>query len=101
MKRVESRAVRLLTKIIAAGWFDVPRLAKELVVDERTLGTYLAGAAPMPPDRQLCLGLFLVANVPALARSGHQLVGQAKATIQFRQVDRMSTCSYESRRPFR
>jgi hypothetical protein len=88
MKPADTRAVKLLAKIIAAGWFDVTRLASELVIDERTLGEYLAGKKVMPADRQLCLGRFLVANVPALARNGHQLVAQAQAAIRFHQLDR-------------
>lgn len=98
MKPADSRAAKLLTKILAAGWYDLPRLANELVVDERTLGTYLSGEVRMPPERQLCLGRFLIANVPSLERSGHQLVAQAQAMIRFNEPERMSNSAYATPR---
>ena len=98
LKPADSRATKLLTKVMAAGQFDAARLALELVVDEDTLGMYLSGAASIPPERQLCLGRFLIANVPSLARSGHQLVAQAQATIRFSEPERMSNSAFATPR---
>ena len=78
------KATELLRRGLAAGWFDVPRMAVELVVDERTVGLYVNGAVAMPLERQLCFARFLIAHVPTLSRSGHNLLGQAQAAIRFR-----------------
>lgn len=79
----KSRAVNLLQKAIAEGKFDVPSIAEALVTDERTIGLYLAGSAPMPLDRQVCFARFLVERVPSLARHGHNLLGQLRAQMSY------------------
>lgn len=80
-------AVALLAKILAAGWYDTQRIASELVTDEQTLEVYLAGTAPMPLERQLCLARFLIETVPALSRQGHNLLGRVKAEIAYANND--------------
>src|SRR3954469_3394733 len=82
-RRRRSKAVQLLTKIMAAGWFDVQRMASELVVTERTLAQYISGEIDMPLERQLCLAQFLIESVPSLARHGHNLRSQVRSAIQF------------------
>lgn len=79
----KSSAVNLLIKIVAAGWFDIQQIAAELVVDERTVGRYLAGDLPMPPDRQVCLARFLIEKVPSLSRQGHNLLSRLKAQAAY------------------
>jgi len=76
-------AATLLAKIIASGWFDIQRIASELVTDERTVGSYVAGTEPMPLERQLCLARFLIERVPPLARQGHNLLGRVRAEAAF------------------
>jgi hypothetical protein len=78
-----SRAAQLLSRLSATRWFDVQTLARELVVPVATVEAYLNGTLPIPLDRQLCLALFVIDNVPALARQGHQLHGQVQAAISF------------------
>jgi hypothetical protein len=80
-----SRSAVLLRQIIVAGWFDVSRLAAELVVDERTIGLYMCGSLPMPIERRLCFAQFLIEHVPALSRHGHNLLSQLRAEVQFAQ----------------
>jgi hypothetical protein len=78
-----SRAAQLLSRLSGTRWFDLQTLAGELVVSAATVGAYLDGTLPMPLDRQLCLALFVIENVPPLARQGHQLHGQVQAAISF------------------
>lgn len=78
-----SRAAQLLSRLSATRWFDLQTLARELVVPVATVEAYLNGTLPMPLDRQLCLSLFVIDKVPALARQGHQLHGQVQAAIAF------------------
>lgn len=86
-RRKRSKAVQLLTRIVAAGWYDVPRLASELVVSERTIAQYMSGEAEMPLERQLCLAKFLISDVPPLSRHGHNLLSQVRAAIRFNGTD--------------
>ena len=83
MKKAQSSAVRLLTKLVATGDFDVPHLSSELVTDERTLSRYLAGEIEMPLEQQLCLAKLVIERVPALARHGHNLLSQVRSRIDF------------------
>ncbi len=76
----------MLTKILAAGWFDVTRMATELVVSERTVALYISGELEMPLERQLCLAKFVIDNVPPLRRMGHNLLGQVQSAIAFKQA---------------
>ena len=73
----------MLAKVVAAGWFDVQRLAAELVVTDNMIGLYMSGAVDMPLERQLCLARFLIDNVPSLARIGRNLLGQVQSAIAF------------------
>jgi hypothetical protein len=77
------RANTLLKRLVAMGWFETAELARELVVSEKALSAFLDEDAPMPLDRQLCLALLLIENVPPLARQGHRLRGQIKAAVAF------------------
>ena len=77
------RAVRLLTRVLATGWFDHEALANELVVTTAALESYVDGRAPMPLDRQMCLATFVIAKLPPLARDGHRLRGQVQAAVAF------------------
>jgi hypothetical protein len=63
--------------------FDRETLAAELVVPVVAIDKFLDGRLPMPLDRQLCLALFVIEKVPALARLGYQLRGQVKAAMSF------------------
>ena len=83
----KGHAVALLAKIIDAGWFDVQRVASVLVSDEREVGLYLAGLAPMPLERQLCLALFLIDSVPPLSRQGHNLLSRVRAEMAYVKSD--------------
>jgi hypothetical protein len=73
----------LLAKLVATRWFGGAAIAEALVVPEAMFDDYLAGIADIPLDRQLCLALFVIENVPALARSGHQLRSQVVAAAAF------------------
>jgi hypothetical protein len=73
----------LLTKILDSGCFDIQRMAEELVVSERTVALYMSGELEMPLERQLCLARFLIDNAPALARTGHNLLGQVQSAIAY------------------
>ena len=53
------------------------------IFSERTIAQYMSGDLEMPLERQLCLAQFLIDNVPALARTGHNLLGQTRAAIRF------------------
>ena len=75
----------MLAKVIAAGWFDVRRLAIELVVTENMIALYMSGTVDMPLERQLCLARFLIDHVPPLARIGRNMLGQVQAAIEFRE----------------
>jgi hypothetical protein len=83
MRPALSTAAKLLSAGIAAGRFDVTRIAAELVIDERTVGLYIAGSTPMPIDRQICLARFLIEHVPALSRQGHNLLSQLRSRVAF------------------
>jgi hypothetical protein len=83
VKRAGSNAARILSAGIAAGRFDVTQIAAELITDERSIGLYIAGLAPMPIDRQICFARFLVEHVPALARQGHNLLSQLRSQVAF------------------
>jgi hypothetical protein len=76
-------AVRLLQRILNASHFDIGDVAAGLVVDERTVGRYLAGEITMPLDRQLCLARLVIENIPDLARSGRNLLSQVQAQYEF------------------
>jgi hypothetical protein len=74
-----------LAKVLATGSYDAAQIATELAVTPRALDGYLSGTIDMPLERQLCLALFVVEKIPALARSGHILNGQVRAAIAFHQ----------------
>ena len=78
-----SRAVMLLRQLVETHGFDRETLAHELIVPAHRLDEYLDGTREMPLDRQLCLALFLIERVPALARKGHGLRGQVVAAMTF------------------
>lgn len=78
-----TRASTLLARVLTSRWFDQGRVADELAVTPATIDGYLSGEIPIPLERQLCLALFVIENVPALARAGHMLRGQVTAAIAF------------------
>ncbi len=78
-----SRAVHVLTKVLATGWYDHEAVAEELVVPVAAIDKFIEGKLSMPLDRQLCLALFVIEKVPPLARLGYQLRGQVKAAMAF------------------
>ena len=82
--RRRTKAVQLLTRVLAANWFTIDELAEALVVDPRTVGRFISGDIEMPVDRQVCFAHFLIERVPALSRNGHNLLGQIAAAIAFR-----------------
>lgn len=73
-----NRACALVRKLVAARWFDVPSLAAALDVDQRTLGLYIAGGAPMPEERQALLARLLVSEVPSLRGTGRNMLRQSE-----------------------
>lgn len=79
-----SRAAELLTRLVDTRWFDIQALARELVVPVQIVEAYVSGTMPIPLDRQLCLALFVIENVPPFARQGHRLRGQVEAAVAFR-----------------
>jgi hypothetical protein len=81
--RPPSTAVRLLKKLVATRWFELDAIARALGVSDARLAAYLSESEAIPLDRQLCLALFVIECVPPLARVGHQLRGQVKATMAF------------------
>lgn len=78
-----STSVRLLRKLLAAGWFPTDAVARALVVSDDTLQSYLTESKTMPLDRQLCLAQFVIECVPPLARAGQRLRGQVAATMNY------------------
>ena len=82
-KPARYRATALLKRLAQTGWFETAELAQELVVSEKALLAFLNEDIAMPLDRQLCLALFVIENVPPLSRQGHQLRGQVAAAIAF------------------
>jgi hypothetical protein len=79
------RALILLRRLVAAGSYELDTLAEALVIKRKTLDSYLSGAIEIPLERQLCLALFVIEHVPALARLGYQLRGQVLAAIAFQE----------------
>jgi hypothetical protein len=73
----------VLAKVLDTRSFDRETLAAELVVPVGAIDKFLDGRLPMPLDRQLCLALFVIEKMPALARLGYQLRGQVKAAMSF------------------
>ena len=92
-RRKETRAHALLTKVVATGWFDREEIARALVVTPRTLDAFVAGSVAMPLERQLCLALFVIERIPALARQGHQLKGQVAGAMAFQQREQQKAAS--------
>jgi hypothetical protein len=79
------RALILLRKLVATGSYELDTLAEALVIKRKMLDSFLSGAVEMPLERQLCLALFVIEHVPALARLGYQLRGQVLAAIAFQE----------------
>ena len=78
-----SRARDLLQKVLSRNEHTPAQLAEILVIPEPLLQRFLIGTQAIPLDRQLCLALFLIEKVPALARAGHQLRAQVLAAVRF------------------
>jgi hypothetical protein len=78
------RAALLLRKLVASGGIELHRLAGVFGADERTLGMYIAGSAPIPLEQQRRFGRFLEVYVPSLARQGRNLLGQIEAEERYR-----------------
>ena len=78
-----SRALVLLRKLVATRSCELDALAEAIVVTRSALDSYLSGAVTIPLERQLCLALFVVEQVPSLARLGHQLRAQVAAAMAF------------------
>ena len=81
----KGRAAILLSKVIAEGEFELPRLATELVVSERAVAQFASGEVEMPLERQACLAQFLITNSPKHARAARNLLGQVHAAAAFKQ----------------
>jgi len=71
----------LLNKLVSMHHLELDVLATALTVTNATLDAYLVEASAIPLERQLRLAVFVIENVPALARSGHQLRGQVAAAM--------------------
>jgi hypothetical protein len=84
LRRV-SRALALLRKVVATQAYDLDAVADALVIKRKTLDSFLSGSVEIPLERQLCLALFVIEHLPALARAGYQLRGQVVAAIAFQQ----------------
>lgn len=85
--RTDSRAARLLRKLVAEAGFDATTLATDLVVNAAQLEGYLCGELEMPFDRQLCLAVLVIERVPTLKRSGYALRGQVLAAMAVERGD--------------
>jgi hypothetical protein len=79
----QTRAARLLARILETQWFDEKMLAAELVLSVDELRGYAEGRAVMPLNRQLALALFAIEKAPAFARFGHQLKAQVAAAFAY------------------
>jgi hypothetical protein len=79
----QSRAVWLIEKVLRDGVCTEEGLARELVVNQRTLADYRAGDAAMPLERQLCLALFLIQRGSPYARLGYELRAQVTAATHY------------------
>ena len=78
-----SRAVQLLKRVMATRWYDPEVMASELAVTVGTLEGYLNETMAIPLDRQLCLSLFVIQNIPPLSRAGYQLRGQVQSAVNY------------------
>jgi hypothetical protein len=74
---------RLLTKVVATGWFEKDEVAAALRVSVHMLDAYLSCETAIPTDRQLRLADFVVKKVQPLARMGYRLRGQASAALLY------------------
>jgi hypothetical protein len=83
--RHHTAAWRLLDKVVASKHAKHDAVARAVVVSDLMLDAYISGAQPIPLDRQLCLALFVIETIPALARAGHALRGQVQAAIMFQE----------------
>ena len=78
-----SRAVRFVRQLVETHQFDPESLARELVISPSQLDAYMSGTLEMPLDRQLCLALLLIEQVPSLRRHGYALRGQVIAATTY------------------
>lgn len=78
-----SLAVRLLAKIVAMESFDAGYVADQLAVLSHRLDSFIAAEEPMPLDCQQRLATFVIDQVPAFARIGHQLQAQVCAAMRY------------------
>ncbi len=78
------RAVRLARQLIRERLATREYLARELAVSPATLDSYLAGARPMPLDRQLCLAGIVITRMPHRKLDAYRLRDQVVALMERR-----------------
>jgi hypothetical protein len=76
-----ARAARLLAQILDSGAMTPAALAAGILVSEPMLEEYRSGRLRIPLDRQLCLALIAIEQLPDARRAGHALRAQIRAEI--------------------
>jgi hypothetical protein len=76
-------AARLLSRVLQRGLLSPDVLQAELVVTSEQLQRLADATDDFPPARQLCLALVVADRVPELAREGHRLAAQVRASASF------------------
>ena len=74
-----SAAVQLLRRVVKLEGMST--VADALCVTPNALDLYLRGNVAVPRLIQIALATFVIEHVPSLARAGHQLREQTRATI--------------------
>jgi hypothetical protein len=75
------RSSMLLTAVVNTGAFTLRDLAEALATSEADLQACASNERALSLSRQLCLALFVIERLPALARRGHALRGQVGAAL--------------------
>jgi hypothetical protein len=76
------RAAQLLRRLLEEPAFGPDRVADELAITLDDLDACRWGRIRMPLERQLCLALVVMTQVPRLARVGHSVYGHVCAAIR-------------------
>ena len=80
---MRTRSGALLRALIARNEATVPELAECLVAQPSDVESFASGREVMSLKRQLCLAIYVIEKVPALARHGHALRAQVAAAMSF------------------
>src|ERR1700752_71292 len=80
-----TRAMQLIEMLLRDELVTEDALARELVVPPKLLADYRSGKTPIPPQRQLCLALFMTQLSPKYARMGYALRDQIRASATYKE----------------